>query len=60
MTLTPKADKVLELCIENGVARGIRRAYKHNDAPQQEEIHSCIVEAVTQEFYEWFDIPRNS
>lgn len=53
--LKPKSAPVLELAIEQGVARGFRKAYKHIDNPTQEYIAMAIEEEVMNAIYEWFD-----
>lgn len=50
-----KEYKVMEMCVENGVAYGIRRAYKHINNPSQEQIEKEIYQAVMTEICEWFD-----
>jgi len=42
------------MCVESGVARGIHRAYKHNDNPTAEQLEDKIVQAVMFEIGEWF------
>ena len=53
--MKPKILPVLELCIENGVTIGYRRAFKHTDNPTEEQILGQIREAIVNELYEWFD-----
>jgi hypothetical protein len=47
---------VLEMCIENGLTYGYRRAFKHNDNPSEEQITHSIRESIMHELYEWFDM----
>ena len=56
--MQPKTIPVLELCVENGVARGFARAFKHDDNPSSESIKRHIYENVMAEIYEWFDFPE--
>ncbi len=53
--MKPKIYPVLEMCINAGVNLGYNRAFKHNDHPTQDDIKTCINEAITNEIYEWFD-----
>ena len=52
--MKPKILPVIELCIENGVTIGYRRAFKHTDNPTEEQIFGNIREAIVNELYEWF------
>ena len=54
-TMKPKFLPVLEMCIENGLTHGYRRAFKHNDNPTEEQITDQIKESIMHEIYEWFD-----
>ena len=54
--MKPKASKLLGQCIEDGVALGLNRAYKHTDAPSREQIQQAIEWAVAHEIHEWFDV----
>lgn len=54
--LTPKFLPVLEMCIENGLRLGHRRAYKHSDNPDEEIIYSKQHDAIMEEIYQWFDV----
>ena len=57
--MKPDAYKLLEQCVEDGVAYGINRAYKHNDAPTPAQIQEKITQAVMHEICEWFQFdPR--
>jgi hypothetical protein len=53
--MKPKILPVLEMCIENGLAYGYRRAFKHTDNPTEEQITHAIRESIMHELYEWFD-----
>lgn len=52
--MKPDAYKLLDMCVENGVNLGYRRAYKHNDNPSEEAIKDHIQNAVMAEIAEWF------
>ena len=54
--MKPKILPVLEMCIENGLSYGYRRAFKHNDDPTEDQITQAIKDAVMHEIYEWFDM----
>ena len=53
--MKPKILPVLELCIENGLSYGYRRAFKHTENPTEEQITNQIRESIMLELYEWFD-----
>jgi hypothetical protein len=46
--------------IEVGIDRGYRRAYKHIDNPDEDQIKSAIYEAVLQEMFERFYIDEET
>ena len=52
--MKPDTYKLIEMCVESGVARGIHRAYKHNDKPTAEQIEEKVMQAVMHEICEWF------
>jgi hypothetical protein len=53
--MKPRMDRLLEMCIENGIDYGIRRAHKHTDDPTEEMIKEEILNAIRIELYEWFE-----
>jgi hypothetical protein len=53
--MTPKFMPLLEMCLENGIKRGLARAYKHTDEPSSQEIENALMLEITNEIYEWFD-----
>jgi len=55
MIMKPKILPLLEMCIENGLAYGYRRAFKHTDNPTEEQITDAIRDSIMHELYEWFD-----
>ena len=52
--MKPKIRVILDRAIEEGVRRGYRRAFKHNDSPSEEHILSTIEDCVMGEIYEYF------
>lgn len=52
--MKPDTYKLVEQCVENGVAYGWFRAHKHNDEPTAEQIQEKITQAVMHEICEWF------
>jgi hypothetical protein len=50
-----KYDVVLRDCIENGIKRGYRRAFKHVENPDENSIFQHLEEAIMGEIYEYFD-----
>jgi hypothetical protein len=53
-----KITRVLEECIDNGIALGLSQAHKYTDTPTEEQIRACISDAIWNEFYEWFDFEQ--
>lgn len=53
--MKPKFFPVLEMCVENGVALGVNRAYKHDDNPTHEAIKEHVMREIENQLYEWFD-----
>ena len=56
--MTPKFRVILDQAISEGVLRGYRRAYKHNEAPSEEIICETIEDCVMSSLYEYFDFPE--
>ena len=56
--MKPKILPVLEMCIENGLAYGYRRAFKYTDDPTEDQITQAIKDAIMLELYEWFDFDK--
>jgi hypothetical protein len=56
--MKPDTYKLIQMCVEAGVTRGLRRAYKHDDAPTKEQIEKQINEAVMLEVCEWFEFDQ--
>lgn len=57
--MKPDIYRLLEMCVENGAAHGVRRAYKHNEAPTEEQIAEKVTQHVMNEICEWFEFePR--
>ena len=52
--MKPKFRVILEMAIEQCVARGYRRAFKHNDSPLEESILESIEDNVMSSIYEYF------
>ena len=53
--MKPKFLVILEQAINEGVLRGYRRAFKHNECPSEEQICETIEECVLGSLYEYFD-----
>ena len=54
-----KEYNLLTQCVENGVEHGMRRAYKYDDKPSNEQIKQTIVDSVLLEISEWFNFDEN-
>jgi hypothetical protein len=46
------------MCIENGLAFGLNRAYKHTDEPTKDQILDAIEQALMEEIHQWFEFPE--
>jgi len=51
--------RILEMAIEQGIARGYRRAFKHIDSPLEDAILESIEDCVMGEIYEYFTFGEN-
>lgn len=56
--MKPKEYLVLQMCIENGLAFGLNRAYKHTDEPTKDQILDAIEQALMEEIHQWFEFPE--
>ena len=52
--MKPDIYKLIEHCVETGVAYGLTRAYKHTDKPTAEQVREKIRQAIMNEICEWF------
>ncbi len=52
--MKPKIHVILSQAINEGVLRGYRRAFKHNEDPSEEVICETIEECVMSAVYEYF------
>jgi hypothetical protein len=50
---------VIEQCVEVGVMRGIRRAFKHSETPAREDLEREVVRAILEEIGEWFEFDED-
>jgi hypothetical protein len=48
-----KISRIIEDCIERGVARGYRRAHKHNENPDTITLFSSLEDCIMAEIYEY-------
>jgi len=58
--MKPKFYPLLLRCIEEGAQIGYFRAFKHDDKPSEEIMVERIVEAITNEIYEAFDVDTDA
>jgi|CXWL01.1.fsa_nt_gi hypothetical protein len=58
--LTIKTYEVLCRAVEEGVSHGMRRAYKHQDKPSQEDIISHMENQVLSAICEYFSFPEEA
>ena len=50
--MKPRFKQVLDLAIHEGVARGVTRAYKYVDNPNQEQLIASVEEAVMSSLWD--------
>ena len=56
--MKPKFRVILDQAINEGVLRGYRRAFKHNEDPSEEIICETIEDCVMSSLYEYFTFPN--
>ena len=54
MGIYPDSYKVMRMCVETGVALGVRRAFKYDAPPTEDQIAARVEQAVIDELCEWF------
>jgi hypothetical protein len=52
--MKPKTRAILAGCIENGIARGYKRAHKHTDNPNEVDMINELYDAIWLEIDEFF------
>lgn len=52
--MRPDSYKLLEQCVQTGIALGLHRALKHNDNPTAEDYETKIHAAIMEQIAEWF------
>jgi hypothetical protein len=57
--MKPKFYPVLEMAVEDGVAHGLNRAYKHTDTPTRDQVVSAVSDCVLTSICEWFDLHQD-
>lgn len=56
--MRPNERRVLEICIEAGLKRGLRLATKHDDSPKPETVADRVAECIEDEICEWFEFDK--
>lgn len=54
--LVPKTYQLLDRCIEDGIAMGYTRAFKHDSRVSEDVIKQHIHREIMNEINEWFSI----
>jgi hypothetical protein len=52
--------KVLEEAVDEGVNWGFVKAYKHHEAPSEEQVREAVKSAVMTSVCEWFRMDRET
>lgn len=56
--MTPDTYKVLQMAVDDGVAIGVRRAYKYSE-PDQDALIETVRQEVMNQICEWFKFQEN-
>lgn len=56
--MKPKFRVILDQAVNEGVLRGYRRAFKHNENPTEETIIETIEDCIMSSLYEYFTFPN--
>ena len=52
--MTPDTYKILQMAVEDGIALGVRRAFKYTDEPSEDQMIETIRMEVMTQICEWF------
>ncbi len=52
--MKPREYRLMQDCLENGLRRGYRRAFKHTDCPSEDQILESLQTNVMGEIIEFF------
>jgi len=52
--MTPDTYKILQMAVEDGIALGVRRAFKYTDEPSEDQMVETIRMEVMTQICEWF------
>ena len=52
--MKPREYRLFAECLENGLRRGYRRAFKHTESPTEEQLLESLHTNVLGEVSEWF------
>ena len=52
--------KLIERCVEDGVAYGYTRAHKHTENPSEDMVKDAMIDAVMLEICEWFEFEQEN
>lgn len=52
--MTPDTYKVLQMAVDDGVAIGVRRAFKYTNKPSEDAMIETIRQEVMNQVCEWF------
>jgi hypothetical protein len=58
--MTPDAYKIIHMAVEDGVAIGVRRAFKYTDTPTEDQMIETIRQEVMNQICEWFKFAESS
>ncbi len=58
--MTPDAYKIIHMAVEDGVAIGVRRAFKYTDTPTEDQMIEVIRHEVMNQICEWFKFAENN
>ena len=47
---------IIDRMFEEGIASGVRYAFKHQEHPSPKDLESCLYDSLWNAFYEYFDL----
>jgi hypothetical protein len=58
--MTPDTYKVIQMAVDDGIAIGVRRAFKYEEDPGEDRIIEVIRHEVMNQICEWFKFAENN
>jgi hypothetical protein len=58
--MTPDTYKVIQMAVDDGIAIGVRRAFKYEKDPGEDRVIEVIRQEVMNQICEWFKFAENN